>query len=74
MALARLGWNNATLANTLGCNEKLVRKWLAGEIKPPLEILLWLQSLIAFVEAHPAPDWRQRKRKDHDGRVAAAAG
>jgi hypothetical protein len=64
LALERLGWSNRCLASTIGGDERMIRRWIAGDQAMPHDLLNWLQELAAYVGAHPPPAWRQRKRKD----------
>jgi hypothetical protein len=61
-ALQRLDWSNLTLARRLGCDERNVRRWLDGASPTPLAVLEWLASVIAALDALPAPEWRVRKQ------------
>ena len=65
-ALERLHWSNQTLARQLGCTEGTVRHWITGHQPTPRAVLLWLQDIIAAIEALPPPparEWRIRERR-----------
>jgi hypothetical protein len=58
--LATIGWSNIHLAQRLGCDEKLIRKWHAKPDRAPAAVVLWLAQLAAAHVALPVPtDWRQ---------------
>lgn len=62
-ALKALGWSQRYLASPeqLGCDTHLPARWASGKAAIPVVIAEWLDALVAFHEAHPAPDtWRQR--------------
>jgi hypothetical protein len=63
-ALERIYWPNYHLARQLGCNEKLVRKWLAGLVPIPPRVGDWLARLAAAHAVLPPPapaEWRQEQ-------------
>ncbi len=61
-ALALLRWSQRGLAEALGCDDRLVRRWAAGDAAIPAEIAGWLATLAATHRAHPPPEtWRSRR-------------
>ena len=75
--LTELDWPYARVARELGCTNKLVRRWAAGEIGIPPEIAAWLLECrkIAFQIAWPkAPEgWRTNKHYEPAARAVRAA-
>jgi DNA-binding transcriptional regulator YiaG len=60
-AVDRLGWSQRGLADLLGCDDRLVRRWANGERSFPPSLVAWLRTLATFHAAHPPPtDWRRR--------------
>ena len=58
--LAWLRWSQRGLAEALGCDDRLVRRWAAGTGPVPDEVAAWLERLAAAHAAMPAPqDWRR---------------
>lgn len=55
-ALDRLHWSGRALAAILEQDERKVRRWAAGVYNPPEAVLVWLEILADFHDAHPAPD------------------
>ena len=53
-----LGWTRRELGQQIGMGERNVRRWLAGELRIPTPIASWLETLVAFHQDHPPPDWR----------------
>ena len=59
-ALATIGWSGRALAGRLGCDEKLVRLWLADRLPTPPPIGRWLASVAKAIDRLPVPDdWRK---------------
>lgn len=59
--LRLLHWSSRSLADMLGCDERVIRRWAAGENPVPPSIAAWLEQRAATHTAHPPPDdWRQR--------------
>lgn len=58
--LDQVGWSTRHLAGVLGCDERLVRRWLSGQFTIPPKVGAWLEALAAVHAANPVPDWRQR--------------
>jgi hypothetical protein len=59
--LVALRWSQRELAATLGCNERLVRRWAAGApgYAVPESVGEWLEVLAKTHIRHPTPlDWR----------------
>ncbi len=60
-ALAALRWSQRGLADALGCDDRLVRRWASGAASVPPEVATWLAALSATHETHPPPEnWRSR--------------
>lgn len=58
--LALLRWTQRGFASIIGADDRLVRRWAAGEADMPAEILVWLETLAAVHVANPVPNWRKR--------------
>ncbi len=59
--LRLLNWSGRGLASVLECDERLIRRWMAGAAAIPAGIAAWLEALAIAHEANPPPaDWRQR--------------
>ena len=59
--LAALGWSQRGLADFLGCDERLVRRWAAGQLAMPPTVATWLEARARHAEATPPPvDWQRR--------------
>jgi len=49
------------LAEALACNDRLVRRWAAGDGSVPEPIAAWIERLAAHRLNHPPPDdWKTR--------------
>jgi hypothetical protein len=53
--LAMLGWGERELARQLRHNQTGVRRWTNGTTIIPENVAAWLEDLVAFHQAHPAP-------------------
>jgi transcriptional regulator with XRE-family HTH domain len=53
--LKAIGWSQRGLADRLGYDEGVVRRWMRGNGGPPRDVDAWLESLAAFHREHPAP-------------------
>lgn len=63
--LARMSWSQRGLAELLGCDDRLVRRWSSGETPVPWEVGSWLEALAKFHERNPVPTlWRRRAISD----------
>jgi transcriptional regulator with XRE-family HTH domain len=61
-ALAALRWSQRGLAEALGCDDRLVRRWASGDAVMPPDIALWLGHLSQFHRSNPPPEtWRTRR-------------
>lgn len=61
--LGLVQWTGRGLASVLGCDERLIRRWMAGATEIPPAVAEWLEVLAAVHEANPPPEtWRQRSR------------
>ncbi|MGI4942792.1 MAG: hypothetical protein ACRYHQ_19875 [Janthinobacterium lividum] len=69
--LAMLGWGERELARQLRRNQTSVRRWTNGTTVIPENVAAWLENLVAFHQAHPAPR-RQRTAAAFPGRPALA--
>lgn len=59
--LTRMNWSQRGLAELLGCDDRLVRRWSSGETPVPWEVGSWLEALAKFHERNPVPTlWRRR--------------
>ena len=53
--LAMLGWGERELARQLRHSQTSVRRWTNGTTIIPENVAAWLEDLVAFHQAHPAP-------------------
>ncbi len=53
--LAMLGWGERELARQLRHSQTSVRRWTNGTAVIPEDVAAWLEDLVAFHQAHPAP-------------------
>ena len=61
-ALALLRWSQRGLAEALGCDDRLVRRWASGDAGVPAEVAAWLAKLARAHQADPPPQgWRSRR-------------
>jgi len=61
-ALDELCWSQRDLASLLPCNERLVRRWVAGEAGIPPDVAGWIATRLDVHRAHPPPtDWKRRR-------------
>lgn len=54
--LAMLGWGERELARQLQRSQTSVRRWTNGTTIIPESVAAWLDDLVAFHQAHPAPE------------------
>jgi hypothetical protein len=60
-ALHELHWSQRGLAEILRCDDRLVRRWISGELAAPPEVVEWLQDLADLHSSLPPPAaWRRR--------------
>ena len=60
--LALLRWSQRGLAEALGCDDRLVRRWAADGAPIPAGVSDWLETLAKVHAHHPAPaGWRRRE-------------
>ena len=59
VCLAILGWSERELARRAGQHQTTVVRWAKGHSPVPGEVAVWLETLVAFHIAHPAPQIRQ---------------
>ena len=65
--LGLVQWTGRGLASIFGCDERLIRRWMAGAMEIPPAVAEWLEVLAAVHEANPPPEvWRQRSRTGQD--------
>ena len=68
--LDALHWSQRDLADLLSCNERLVRRWAAGQAEVPAKIAYWLGSRMLEHQTNPPPaEWRSRELVQPDGSV-----
>jgi plasmid maintenance system antidote protein VapI len=53
--LAALHWSQRGFAAVIGYDDRLVRRWVAGERPIPPAIAAWLERAAAWHEANPPP-------------------
>jgi len=59
VCLAILGWSERELARRADRHQTTIARWVKGLSPVPGEEATWLETLVAFHVAHPAP--RRRK-------------
>ena len=69
VCLAILGWSERDLARRADRHQTTVVRWVKGLSPVPGEEAAWLETLVAFHIAHPAPH-RKRSTGQHDGNPA----
>ena len=61
--LDALHWSQRDLADLLGCNERLVRRWAAGQANVPTTVAAWIETRLAYHRHNPPPtEWRAREQ------------
>ena len=59
--LRLLHWSGRGLSAILECDERLIRRWAAGQNPIPQSVAGWLERLAAtHTDCPPPTDWRQR--------------
>lgn len=59
--LSLLRWTQRGLADTLECDDRLVRRWASGEADIPASVAAWMETLGKVLETLPPPKgWRRR--------------
>lgn len=59
--LGLLRWTQRGLAEALGCDDRLVRRWASGDAAVPPGVADWLERIGAVHAACPPPqDWKRR--------------
>ena len=59
--LAMLRWTQRGLADALGCDDRLVRRWASGDAEIPASVAAWLETLARVHAATPPPaGWKRR--------------
>jgi len=55
VCLIILGWSERELARRAGRHQTTITRWIKGLSPVPGEEAAWLETLVAFHVAHPAP-------------------
>jgi hypothetical protein len=59
--LNALRWTQRGLAAALACDDRLVRRWFAGDAEIPESVADWIEALSQAHEALPPPHgWKRR--------------
>ena len=59
--LAALRWSQRGLAEALGCDDRLVRRWASGDASVAPDVAEWLERAATFHADNPAPvEWKRR--------------
>ena len=58
--LDELLWSQRDLATLADCNERLARRWAAGQAPIPAPIADWLERRLVMHRSAPVPEWRSR--------------
>lgn len=53
--LDALGWSPRGLADRLGINPLLARRWASGRVAIPLNVGVWLDFIVGGIETAPLP-------------------
>ena len=60
--LDALHWSQRDLAGLLSCNERLVRRWAAGQADVPSPLAAWIETRLADHRRNlPPTQWRTRE-------------
>ena len=60
-SLGCLRWSQRGLADALGCDDRLVRRWAAGQVAIPAAVAIWLDQAARWHVMHPPPrGWQSR--------------
>jgi transcriptional regulator with XRE-family HTH domain len=60
-ALASIRWSQRGLAEVLGCDDRMVRRWAAGSAEIPPAVGEWLANLAKCHEVmEPPRNWKRR--------------
>jgi len=62
VCLAVLGWSERELARRTGRHQTTIKRWASGSGAVDDDTAAWLESLVAFHLAHPAPRYRLRDK------------
>lgn len=61
--LDALHWSQRDLADLLSCNERLVRRWAAGQADVPAAVAAWVETRLTDHQHNPPPTvWRTREQ------------
>lgn len=60
VCLAVLGWSERELARRTGRHQTTIKRWASGSGAVDDDTAAWLERLVAFHLAHPAPLYRSR--------------
>jgi hypothetical protein len=55
ICLDTLDWSQRGLARLLNLDDRMVRRWAAGQYSIPDDVAGWLMTLAAFHAKHPVP-------------------
>jgi len=67
-ALAALRWSQRGLAEALDCDDRLVRRWAAGDAPVPLLVAAWLDRAAGRMMRDPPPrGWQSGRSTDDHG-------
>lgn len=62
-AVDTLRWSYRGLAETLNCDDRLVRRWASGAMTIPPEVATWLRVLAQVHRSNPPPEnWRRNRQ------------
>ena len=56
--MTRLRYSSRSLADVLGCHDRLVRRWASGAMPIPPPVAAWLEAAAAV--PNPDPSWTRR--------------
>jgi len=59
--LGLLRWSQRGFAEALDCDNRMVRRWAAGDAPVPADVAEWLETVTGPLAATPIPTtWRRR--------------
>ncbi len=62
-SLECLRWSQRGVAEALGCDDRLVRRWAAGQVPIPAVVAEWLDKAARWHAMNPPPQgWQSRGR------------
>ncbi|GBQ85584.1 hypothetical protein AA14337_3110 [Acetobacter malorum DSM 14337] len=63
ICLEIMGWTLRVLARMLRKSEGTIRQWKNGSLPVPEDVAVWLEGLVAYMEANPPPSTADLRRR-----------